>query len=144
MADNSAQIVCSRDLDSPISKREEDAVKEWLDSNYELGGMWCYKNCKNRFKGRCIFTKVMDFGCILGNRNTENDQVLLRDVVWPLVKKSALQHDSYNCKKFPFSKAFPAKRAFPTFVGCVRPCLRKPEPCPIACRPREHRNWTYC
>ena len=57
MADPTVDIMCSRDLDSYLFKRKEDAVHYWIRTNKTLhsmcdhsshgteilGGMWCYR-----------------------------------------------------------------------------------------------------
>eukprot|EP00111_Clytia_hemisphaerica_P024631 TCONS_00072610-protein len=61
MADLTVSVSCFRDLDSPLYKREEHAVREFLYTDYVfhgmrdnpyhssliMGGMWCFKNAKN-------------------------------------------------------------------------------------------------
>ena len=68
IADFSVDIMCSRDVDSPLLQREEDAMREWLESNkimhvmrdnpqhgsQIMGGLWCFRNSKNRELGANI------------------------------------------------------------------------------------------
>ena len=124
---------------------------------YMLAGLWGAKNYEDR-------EMLKDLGLTMLTSTPRNywdyDQALLRRIVWPYASKSALQHDSYFCKfhkTCKFSRLRPC-RPFPTkrpnrqmYVGWspVRQNgnasnsagLKK---CPISCRPKDHRDWTYC
>jgi len=169
LADNNVDVICSRDLDSPLSEREEDAVMFWLESGKImhsmrdnpvhgvsiLGGLWCFRNSKNRMKAEFILNKLL--------RNAEkrdpqikeaqkgNDQDVLDRFMWPVVKKDTIQHDSFLCKTFPGSIPFPSQRKDGIFIGCKRnvnvniPCERSNmTECPKECRPIDHQDWRSC
>ena len=75
MADTTVDIMCSRDLDSPLYTREEAAVREFLVSppkylfhvmrdsplhnSRDMGGMFCYRNAQDRLLGQILFTVVV-------------------------------------------------------------------------------------
>ncbi|KAF2356099.1 hypothetical protein FHG87_013147 [Trinorchestia longiramus] len=69
-----------------------------------------------------------------------------------LQAKAQVIHDSYYCQNSLFtanhrSLAFPSQRVNRTFVswGVMRDHEKKSiVPCPKACRPRNHKDWTYC
>ena len=170
IGDPAVDIMCSRDVDSPIIQREVDAVKQWMNSNYYfdvmrdhpqhgseviLGGLWCSHNKRNRTRSDQIFELILKHHHPRRNNKEppkESDQRFLKNHVWPLVKNDVMQHDSFSC----FSKAFkswggvtayPFPRAKNTsaFMGCKRPCkTRTLPPCPKACRPGSHQDWVNC
>jgi len=165
IADTSVDIMCSRDLDSDISSdREYYAVKEWIGSNkllhsmrdrrphnvYILGGLWCYRNSKNRADGQYILNEILYHSQLRNYKNNEarkgNDQNLLSYYAWPLVAYDSLQHDSYLCNSYPGSSPFPTQRNKNNyFVGCPGSCVGgSAEECPVECRPEEHKDWLYC
>ena len=58
-----------------------------------------------------------------------------------------MQHDSYFCKKYSGTRAFPVRRKNETnnFVASV--VAQKQyiwKKCPEKCRPRDHPDWEYC
>ena len=170
MADTTVDIMCSRDLDSPLYAREEAAVREFLTSprylflvmrdspshnSHVMGGMWCYKNVQDRLLGQILFTTVVRNsarrGPFYGEAPKGHDQYILNRHVWPVLEFRAMVHDSYYCHWSPGGRAFPTRRNFSTepFVGCAaRPCdyVKDVEVfrCPVRCRPRQHKDWEYC
>ena len=67
--------------------------------------------------------------------------------VWPWASKNMISHDSYSCKRFSYTKAFPTKRKMEpnNFVASVvseNHVLN--QSCPKICRPREHLDWEFC
>lgn len=38
------------------------------------------------------------------------DQSFLQDILWPMVSRITLSHDSYTCEKFPHTRPFPSQR----------------------------------
>lgn len=162
ISDPSVDVTCSRDLDSKIITREEDAVKEWLSSGmvlhtmrdhrqHEVGmmaGMWCWNNRINRTLGRFYFERLIEKAKTYKRRT---DQPLLNKVIWDHISKDhlydmVLQHDSYNCKFYKNSKPFPTKRVKDNeFIGCpVHECDQVLKPCPEMCRPSYGKFWKYC
>lgn len=112
-----ADVVLIRDADSRFSERETKAVEQWLSSDklfhvmrdYAahdvpiMGGMW---GCKKQLKLR-LFDDIVNWLRTPGNRN-KVDQVFLSEIVWPQVKDSVMQHDSFFRDKYPGSIPFPA------------------------------------
>jgi len=164
IADPSVDVFCSRDLDSAILTREEDAVKEYMasgkilhtmrDHPYHdipiLGGMWCFSNRLDRQLGRNYMEQIMEKA---KTNKIRNDQPILNAVIWNNLKDKlntmVFQHDSYNCIRFKFSRPFPTKRKSKDFyVGCdqhdCKTTKYKLSPCPVACRPSHGKSWEYC
>ena len=166
ITDTFVNVTCFRDLDSPIIKREEDAVSVWLnstkivhimrDSQFHkfavLGGTWCFRTKKNISTSFQILKLILSKASYrkLRNKTTDlkwEDQNILKKYVWPLIKNDSILHDSYYCKLYPGSIPFPTQRNIDkAFVGCYKPCgkVYPPKECPIKCRPEKHKNWTYC
>ena len=119
LAADGDDVVISRDTDSRITKREVDAVNEWLNSPHDfhimrdhpwhghhiLGGMWGSRNgiLKDITKWIDDYTKG-DYWMV--------DQNFLRDVVYPKVKDLSMIHDEFFERK-----SFPTKRIPRQFVG---------------------------
>ena len=164
ISDPTVDIVCSRDLDSPLYKREEEAVNYWLESGKIfhtmrdhywhdiplLAGMWCYKISENRVQALKILRKLLENA---GRRSCDgeacdkyDDQTILNKFMWPIVKTDSIQHDSYMCESIGGSISFSTKRESPSkFVGCKRPCTENlSQKCPIDCRPKGHKDWEFC
>ena len=98
------------------------------------------------------------------------DQKLLEKLYWPRVKLDAVIHfqlfftmklklmifqqaihDSYHCERDWGSvpiKPFPTQRIPQTIFATDRNGSQgewtRPGPCPIACRPEHHKEWTFC
>lgn len=166
MADPTVDVMCSRDLDSEWFKREADAVGYWLEKTNKslhvirdhylhhlpiLGGLWCYRNIKNK----TLATSILD--CMLnkaekriykgGEAHFGSDQLLLIKCLWKVAKDDSLQHDSYACETFPGSMPYNTQRSNNwEFVGCRRGCAHRKlqKHCPVACRPIKHQDWFYC
>ncbi|CAF3491022.1 unnamed protein product [Rotaria socialis] len=162
-----ADIMMSRDLDSPLTKRERAAVDVWLASNKlfhslrdhpqhnvpMLGGMWGFRPSLNRSISRLILDKIYNRELIkrYGGRA---DQSFLSSHVWSYAKASVIAHDSFLCKhefgqkSEPFPTQRPSVNETNCFIGCTRPCCtpgKRPfGPCPPECRPKDHPEWVYC
>ena len=165
LGDPTVDIFCSRDLDSTILSREEDAVREFIasdmllhtmrDHQYHdlplLGGMWCFQNRLDRDRGRNYIADIITKA--RGSRS-RNDQPILNSVVWNDLSRynlsdKVLQHDSHFCKKFGKSRPFPKQRADNfTYIGCEQHDCRKTKfklgKCPTECRPSYGKTWEYC
>jgi len=159
MGDLSVNVMCSRDLDSPLIERDEVAVQHWLNSgklahamrDYPehdvkmLAGMWCFRNIKDREKGQKYLKLLMNKATKRKTRiDKQDDQNILAKYLWPQIKSDIMQQDAYLCDKYPGSIRFPTKREGTYFVGCYRPCHDKINVCPEKCRPKNHQNWTRC
>ena len=163
MGDSNVDIMCSRDLDSAIYPREEDAVRYWMSTGKTvhsmrdhpqherplMGGMWCYRSQNNRTKGKCRLQLMLQKA---KKRNSqmeaekEDDQDVLQTYLWPETRNDVIQHDAYLCNRFTGSIPFPSKRS-PNreFVGCpVHICHNQAKECPKECRPEYHQDWLFC
>ena len=166
MADPAVDVMCSRDLDSEWFKREADAVGYWLEKTNKslhvirdhylhhlpiLGGLWCYRNIKNK----TLATSILD--CMInkaekriyknGEAHFGSDQLLLIKCLWKVTKDDSLQHDSYACETFSGSTPYNTQRSNNwEFIGCRRGCAHRKlqKHCPVACRPKKHQDWLYC
>ncbi|XP_063608263.1 uncharacterized protein LOC134782637 isoform X2 [Penaeus indicus] len=154
-----------RDTDSPISSREAAAVEQWLALNKTfhvmrdhpqhdttiLGGMWDarWDNLPAPRVAELAQARhrMLDQG--RGRSHRDVDQEILNSVIWPLAKGRMVGHDSFLCQKYPHSVPWPTQREAGLFVGApsFRPKYSKSsltQPCPEACRPPRHKDWTYC
>ncbi|XP_046636974.1 uncharacterized protein LOC124315376 [Daphnia pulicaria] len=161
MLDPNVDIFISRDIDSVIWQREVDAVDQWLKSNFTfhlmrdhkfhsatiLAGMWGVKLDQRRDLVQGL-TRAM----ILAGQNQQKstDQDLLDKIFWPSAQYDVMAHDSYHCRngklnnKSPIKVLpFPTRRNCSCYVGGIGGTL-KPEKCPEACRPPDHKDWEYC
>lgn len=168
VGDSTVDIACPRDLDSPLYVREEVAVGEWLasgkilhvmrDSIYHtseiMGGLWCFRNMKNRTMGHHILNLVLGRA---QHRNSAHksesakgdDQNVLNRHVWPILYTDSMHHDAYLCTRYKGSIPYSTQRGKVfNFIGCRRPCYGamedKPIKCPEICRPPAHKDWEYC
>ncbi|XP_065669670.1 uncharacterized protein LOC105845888 [Hydra vulgaris] len=159
VGDLTVDVVCSRDLDSPILEREEDAVSYWLKSDKMshvmrdhlmhtssiMGGLWCIKPFKNRLLAERLFALALSKSSRRNSKITPpygSDQHTLNQYIWPLIKNDIMIHDSYRCNGIAIP--FPTKRnQSHLFVGCPRPCkIKKIQTCPVKCR--KEKDWLYC
>ena len=91
-------------------------------------------NCILIFQSFKLQTQVIDF------KNSFR-------YVWPWAKDISIAHDSYLCKNYPFTKAFPTKRQNEAnnFVGSVvSENANLWQECPKECRPKNHFDWIHC
>ena len=167
MGDPTVDVACFRDLDSAIFKREEAAVREFLQNSrfichvmrdhpqhYSpiMGGMWCFKNKLDPQLGKTLLIRVLEKAekriPNVQEARKGDDQNVLNRHVWPVVIDKTMVHDSFYCQRPPGGRPFPTKRNFKEpFVGCAkRPCQcnKKVLRCPLKCRPMLHRDWKYC
>ncbi|NBP00771.1 MAG: hypothetical protein EBU90_11690 [Proteobacteria bacterium] len=123
LVDNSVQRAIFRDADSRLSKRESEAVKQWVREDTDLhvmrdhpyhsgpailGGMWGAKTNKLRH-----FSNIMEKYRNISSWERNVDQYLLDREVFPLFKDSVTIHDEVFERKM-----FPTKRTDLNFVGC--------------------------
>ncbi len=116
-------VMLSRDTDSRLSLREKSAVDEWLLSNKQfhimrdhpyhgteiLGGMWGVKNPLLQDMEQLINDYVKgDFWQV--------DQNFLREIIYPKVKDTSLNHDSYFTE-YGNTLPFPTNRKPGEFIG---------------------------
>ena len=67
------------------------------------------------------------------------------------MRQEAIIHDSYNCRRKSLGPIlpWPTQREGFTYVGFgpskgVYKRVLKENHCPIACRPKDHKDWKYC
>ncbi|CAF0727155.1 unnamed protein product [Adineta ricciae] len=159
----------SRDLDSPITPRETETLDLWVSDEYInyifhilrdhkehgipiLGGLWGAAIGRARQRFYKIFLPLL-VPSTAKKYNGTGDQRFLTDFVWKKVKNKSLAFDSYSCRQFG-ARPFPSKRPPGIcFVGCIRECCNNstdydrkflPSICPVACRPKDHKDWEYC
>jgi len=161
MADDLVSEWHSRDLDSRISQRESDAVNDWLiskktyhimrDSPYHvtniLGGMFGMRlTDENKPKMKEVLVQMLE-GSYNGRKGT--DQSLLSRYLWKTAEPDSVIHDSYLCQRYPSqnSRPYPTQRGSGigvkwNFVGSNGGWIDKP--CPLECRPEDHKDWEFC
>jgi hypothetical protein len=161
--------VLSRDLDSPIIPREIETIDMWLSDDQKrnffyiardhnehnvpiLAGLWGAATTRARHYLFDLFQPIL-IPSIARSFNGSGDQQFLADFIWDKVKNRSLIFDSYYCETYdgrPFLSQRPVTNHF---LGCIRPCRADTisngsnqhiKPCPIACRPKDHQDWTYC
>ncbi|MBW2448639.1 MAG: hypothetical protein JRG83_22365 [Deltaproteobacteria bacterium] len=125
-SDPDVQVMVSRDTDSRLSRREKEAVNEWLESRHGvhimrdhpwhgapiLGGMWGYKQGVLPDMSELIEAYSTD-GVSMKDLY-QVDQFFLRDVIYRRVRRNAAVHDEF------FDRCpFPTKRRGLEFVGEV-------------------------
>lgn len=163
LGDPQVATMVIRDTDSQVSQREVAAVQEWLasgkafhvmrDNPYHrkpvMGGMWGATWGRDPIKTssmmRTLRTQIISQA--VGKRKYDQDQIILKEVLWPAMADWVVAHDSYNCRRFNGSSPWPTQRSNGEFVGAARFRRLKTtvsKPCPEVCRPPAHRDWLYC
>ncbi|XP_059351552.1 uncharacterized protein LOC130689401 [Daphnia carinata] len=159
LLDEMVDMLMSRDSDTAIITREQDAVREWLASDRDfhimrdhprhyalfrtIAGIWGVKMIRNR---SIIVNAAQKMFHENHRHERDYDQKLLKRLFWPIAPTSLMAHDSYCCVKIPHSKPYPTQRKDGLFVG--RPTYTKgilKIPCPRKCCPANTTTeWTYC
>lgn len=111
-----ADVVLVRDVDSRISDREVRAVQQWLKSDklfhvmrdysghgaHIMAGMWGWKKALGTLDMYDSLSKWVQ------KASYENsDQPFLAETVWPKIKHSVMQHDSFFRDTFTDAIPFP-------------------------------------
>ncbi|KAL7643493.1 UNVERIFIED_CONTAM: hypothetical protein RMT77_005475 [Armadillidium vulgare] len=161
LGDDQVDVFMSRDLDSEISRREFDAVSEWLNSTTKslhimrdhphhrpliLAGMWGIR-LKDENRENINQIKDQMFKESVYRVKKVTDQMLLEQFLWPEFEYDFLAHDSYFCDRFQGSSPFPTRREGKKFVGAAifrNSSSKVREKCPAICRPKTHQDWEYC
>ncbi|XP_068239762.1 uncharacterized protein [Palaemon carinicauda] len=151
-----------RDMDSPILQREVTAVNDWLWSHKcfhfmrdnimhnqpIMAGMW--GGCNSFYPD--AMPRLRNTVFRWSNKSVSHysrDQINFSLLLWPTFKKNHTAHDAYSCREYPASRPFPTKRVNFTFIG-MRTSRKKyahdeiKTPCPVQCRPPNHKDWTFC
>ena len=151
--DTSFERFIVRDCDSRLSRREAQAVKEWVESGLDWhsmrdhphhwlplgGGLWGGKTGVLK-PGMTALIKASGLAKRPYKRGDgySLDQTFLSRFVWPLAKRSCLQHDSCNRQTYPEARDFPNGES-ERFVGEVFDAEDKPHPLHWQMR----CNWRY-
>ncbi|XP_046459065.1 uncharacterized protein LOC124205651 isoform X1 [Daphnia pulex] len=159
LLDDMVDTLMSRDSDSHIIPREQEAVNEWLASDRIFHIMRDHPWHCRFIVGCCWGVKVsQDRSTIVGAARkmfTENhlheydyDQKLLDRLIWPIATTNMMAHDSYCCEKIPSSRPFPTQRKDGFFIGWrAVPKEELQFPCPQRCRPANvtsPSDWNFC
>lgn len=150
-----------RDPDSRISYRDRAAVQAWVESGELFHGIRDHPHHGIEIMGAMwgALGGLIDGGLIEEYRRLKQatpfneDQLFLREYVWPFVKKHALVHDSYFCQREDLwskvRRPMPVQRLSEyDFVGnALTPKtnylgLKLLEKCPEACR--GDPSWDWC
>ncbi|KAI9562940.1 hypothetical protein GHT06_010396 [Daphnia sinensis] len=157
LLDEMVDTLMSRDSDSKIIVREQDAVREWLASNRTfhimrdhpfhcvpiVGCCWGVKVSQGR-------STIVDAAQKMFHENHRHeygyDQQLLNRLFWPIAETSMVAHDSYCCESIPNGQPYPTQRKDGLFVGGREfPEEELETPCPIKCRPANTTSeWSFC
>ena len=117
-----------------------------------LGGAWGSNMTLNatKSKWKTAWSRMMNDEKIWSPRNAKGpDQILLTNHVWKVFEgaKNTFQHDSYLCKQYRGSVAWPTQRLTGpnNFVGSiVNEYITLKTKCPQNCRPKSRPKWEYC
>lgn len=126
--DENVDIFLSRDCDSRFSNREINAIKEWLDSDRDfhimrdhpyhtvqiLGGMW---GCRNGLMRNIGLSKLIENWGRYERKGIDQD--FLGEVIYPLVRDTAIEHSEFGLKFGGEIRSFPTERIDYEFVGDV-------------------------
>jgi hypothetical protein len=147
--DNNVNYVMIRDADSRLTKREKNAVDEWMVSgaNFHimrdhpahncaiLGGLWGVK-C-SAVRHLCpVIESVKPVG------KYGEDQDFLCKYFYPLAKQSSVIHDSFFKREY-WSRPFPNGREDKGFVGEVFDEYDKPRQSDRVAIDRAMQNYFY-
>ena len=120
--DNDVNIMICRDCDSRLSFREKKCVDKWLESDYGfhiirdhpwhttriLGGLWGVKKSMYEFIPK--FENLLSEYKKRNNNYYQNDQLFLKNTIYPLIKNQCLIHDELikygdeKCNNFPSAR----------------------------------------
>ena len=113
-----------RDCDGRLNRRDKDAVDEWIKSGKKfhamrdhpqhvfvlMGGLWGGTRDAVPSMVSMLHEKVWS-----AEGRYNDDQLWLKERLWPLVKESVLIHDAFSCLKTnPRGIGFPSLREYPS------------------------------
>ncbi|XP_037802344.1 uncharacterized protein LOC119596993 isoform X4 [Penaeus monodon] len=158
-----------RDTDSLLLERGAAAVREWMSGNKSfhllrdhpnhgipvMGGLWGARwdlktHNVSEFRKKLTGIRNALIKAAKGEFKKGVDQRILSKVLYPKTKGDVMSHDSFFCKKYPDGfRPFPKQREKGHYLGNYmgsrdKDTLIVKTPCPVACRPKNHQNWTYC
>ncbi|XP_069161040.1 uncharacterized protein [Procambarus clarkii] len=162
LGDPQVDAMMVRDLDSAITAREADAVKDWLSSEQVfhvmrdhrnhfvpvMAGLWGVKlNNDSRHQLAALRDTIL--AKAVGKSGYFDDQLLLASELFPAMEGKVMAHDSFWCGVYEDSLPWPTQRHNGIFVGYRKykkvyhnETLR--EMCPRYCRPPDHPEWVFC
>ena len=124
-SDPTVDIMICRDVDSRLTRREKNAVDQWLDSDKDfhimrdhpyhathiLGGMW-------GVRGKLLAEMTTYIKNYVKGDFWQVDQNFLREVVYPLVQNHSFVHDEFFGNYFDkVTHSYPNKRDEKHFIG---------------------------
>ncbi|XP_047479822.1 uncharacterized protein LOC125032608 isoform X2 [Penaeus chinensis] len=158
-----------RDTDSLLLERGAAAVREWMSGNKSfhllrdhpyhgipvMGGLWGARwdlktHNVSEFRKNLTGVRSAMIKAAKGKFKKGVDQHILMKVLYPKTKGDVMSHDSFFCKKYPDGfRPFPIQREkghyLRNYMGVrENDKLFVKTPCPEACRPKNHQDWTYC
>ena len=128
--DNTVEYFIVRDVDSRLSERDADAVRDWMQtgkpfhcirdhpshaSSPVFGGLWGGRLPHLRELIRIPMTTLMK-GYKEGYME---DIAFMSNAIWPKVNRFAYCHDSVSCQKWVNAYQFPFQRHGLDYVGGV-------------------------
>ena len=159
----------SHDLDSPMPRRQTETIDLWTSDQHRnkfsyvardhdqhsvpiLAGLWGAATVRARRRLFELFQWIL-IPSVARSYTGAGDQLFLSERVWNHVKRHALIFDSYFCREFG-GQPFPSRRPkIGCYLGCIGRCCDNgtesdpataEKPCLLACRPKDHPDWTYC
>ena len=125
MYEPEAELVITRDVDSRISQREINALKDWVNSTLPFHIMRDHPHHNESILAGMFGADAKQF-CQLASINDMfsfgdgkySDQEFLKQAIYPFIKRAALIHDSFF-RREARSFLFPTRRIDGEFVGEV-------------------------
>ena len=123
-----------------------------------VGGYWGFANVRNRELATKLHNILTNTEIAYRYNHVKNrkgdDQFLLTDFFSRYSLKNSTTHDAFTCVQ-QGGDPWPTQRQESLghcFVGCTGCCdlipekerTKYPHVCPLACRPKNHQDWTYC
>ncbi len=130
--DKEVDLFFSFDTDSRIGEMEAAIIEQWIQSDRQflvvkdhpvyhvqplmMGGMWGMKN-KFSFSMEALTEQWFKERSVANLEKYNEDQIFLREVLFPIVKESLLYIDEFNTNALPDAQPLPVKRHHYHFVG---------------------------
>ncbi|KAF2362245.1 hypothetical protein FHG87_007000 [Trinorchestia longiramus] len=160
LGDPDVDVFFDRHIENTLLDREWTAVEEWKQSGRAahvmrdypthraaiIPGLWSVRNSSSQTLAvarRRVLNEL--------RQNLSSMESALETYIWPLIKNSVLQHDSYHCnsKSHNGSIPFSTQRENGRFCGWGNYKTKERQfisltPCPEQCRPSDHKDWWFC
>ena len=116
-----------------------------------------FSNGEERFRDRSFRVPNLTISCAVSafsqtilacQKHVVNVIDVIFRYIWPWGKWNAVSHDAYTCLQFPRTRPFPTRRVenqvsnFVAAVVSANDVMR--QECPYKCRPKDHKDWTFC